>query len=91
MNKTELITAIAEKSGLTKKDAEKALAATVEVLTEALEQGDKVQLTGFGIFEAKERAAHTGRNPATGEAVEIPASRTPVFKASKNLKDRVNK
>ncbi len=91
MNKTELIAAIAENAGLTKKDAERALNATVDVLTAALVKGDKVQLTGFGIFETRERAARTGRNPQTKETVEIPASRVPAFKASKTLKDSVNK
>ncbi len=91
MNKTELISAIAAGSGLTKKDAERALNATVEALTNAMVKGDKVQVTGFGIFETRERAARTGRNPITGAAVEIAASRVPSFKASKHLKDAVNK
>ena len=91
MNKTELINAIAERSGLTKKDAEKALGATVDAITAALAAGDKVQLTGFGSFEVKERAARVGRNPRTGEATEIPASRIPAFKAGKALKDSVAK
>ncbi len=91
MNKTELIAAIAEKSGLTKKDAERALNATVDTLTAALIKGDKVQLTGLGIFETRERAARTGRNPQTKQTVQIPASRVPAFKASKTLKDSVNK
>jgi DNA-binding protein HU-beta len=91
MNKTELINAIAERSGLTKKDAEKALGATVDAITAALAAGDKVQLTGFGSFEVKERAARVGRNPRTGEATEIPASSIPTFKAGKALKDSVAK
>lgn len=91
MNKTELINAIAERSGLAKKDAEKALGATIDAITAALAAGDKVQLTGFGSFEVKERAARVGRNPRTGEATEIPASRIPAFKAGKALKDSVAK
>ena len=91
MNKTELVAAIAEKTDLTKKDAELALTAVVESITEALEKGDKVQLIGFGSFEVKNRAARTGRNPKTKEAIEIPASRVPVFKAGKALKDAVAK
>ena len=89
MNKTELIAQIAEKAGLSKKDAEKALNATVDVITEALAQGDKVQLVGFGGFETKKREARMGRNPKTKETIEIPASRVPVFKAGKALKDKV--
>ena len=91
MNKTELVAAIAEKTDLTKKDAELALTAVVESITEALEKGDKVQLIGFGSFEVKNRAARTGRNPKTKEAIEIAASKTPVFKAGKALKDKVAK
>ncbi|MBQ7817497.1 MAG: HU family DNA-binding protein [Oscillospiraceae bacterium] len=91
MNKTELITAIAEASGLTKKDAESALNATVATITKALAAGDRVQLTGLGIFETKTRAARTGRNPLNGKTINIPASRVPGFKASKTLKDIVNK
>ena len=89
MNKTELVAAIAEKTDLTKKDAELALTAVVESITEALEKGDKVQLIGFGSFEVKNRAARTGRNPKTKETIEIPASKYPVFKAGKALKDKV--
>lgn len=89
MNKTELAAAIAEKAELSKKDAEAALNAMVEAVTEALQQGDKVQLIGFGSFEVKERAARKGRNPKTKEAIEIPASKCPVFKAGKALKDQV--
>ncbi len=91
MNKVELIAEIAEKSGLSKKDAEKALAATVEAITEAVVKGDKVQLVGFGSFEAKQREARTGRNPKTKEAIEIPATRVPAFKAGRALKDAVAK
>lgn len=89
MNKMELITAIAEKSGLSRKDAEKALAAVVESISEALQAGDKVQLIGFGSFEVKSREARVGRNPKTREEIQIPASKTPVFKAGKALKDKV--
>ena len=91
MNKVELIAQIAEKSGLSKKDAEKALAATVDAITEAVSTGDKVQLVGFGSFEVKKKAAHMGRNPKTKEAIEIPATRVPVFKAGRALKDAVSK
>ena len=87
MNKATLIAQIAEKSGLERKQAEKALDAFIETVTEALKAGDKVQLVGFGSFEVKERAAHSGRNPATGETIEIPASKNPVFKAGKTFKD----
>ncbi len=87
MNKATLIAQIAEKSGLERKQAEKALDAFIETVTEALKSGDKVQLVGFGSFEVKERAAHSGRNPATGETIEIPASKSPVFKAGKTFKD----
>ena len=90
MNKTELIGAIAEKSGLSKKDSEKSLNAALDAITEALVAGDKVQLVGFGAFEVKSRAARTGRNPRTKEAIEIPASKTPLFKAGKALKDAVS-
>ena len=89
MNKTELVSVIAEKTGLSKKDSEKALAAAVETVTEALKAGDKVQLVGFGTFETKTRPARTGRNPRTGEDIEIAASRQPTFKAGKALKDAV--
>ena len=89
MNKIELVAAVAEKSGMTKKDAEKAIAAVVETLTEALAKGEKVTLVGFGSFETKTREARIGRNPKTKEAIEIPASRVPVFKAGKALKDKV--
>ena len=91
MNKTELIAEIAGKSGLSKKDAEKALGAVVDSITEALIKGDKVMLVGFGSFEVKCREARMGRNPKTKEAIEIPASKAPVFKAGKALKDAVAK
>ena len=91
MNKTELIAAAAERSGLTKKDTEKALNAAIDAITAALVAGDKVQVSGFGIFEVKEREARMGRNPHTGEAMEIAASKVPSFKASKTLKDAVSK
>ena len=89
MNKTELIAAVAEKADLSKKDAEAAITAAVEAITGALIEGEKVQLVGFGSFEVKSRAARTGRNPRTKEVVEIPASKVPVFKAGKALKDAV--
>ena len=87
MNKVTLVAKIAEKSGLSKKQAELALGAFIDSVTEALKEGDKVQLMGFGTFEIKDRPARTGRNPATGESIEIAASKTPVFKAGKSLKD----
>ena len=91
MNKAELINAVAEKAGLSKKDSEAAVTAALDAITAALEDGDKVQLVGFGSFEVKSRAARTGRNPKTKEAIEIPASKVPVFKAGKVLKDIVGK
>lgn len=91
MNKTELIAKIAEKSGLSKKDAEKALGAVVDSITEAMASGDKVMLVGFGSFEVKAREARMGRNPKTKEAIEIPASKAPVFKAGAALKNAVAK
>ena len=91
MNKTELIAAIAAKSNLTKKDSELALTAALEAITEALVEGDKVQLIGFGTFETKKREAREGRNPRTGETIKVPASKAPVFKAGKALKDKVAK
>ena len=87
MNKATLIAKIAEKSELTKKQAEAALNAFTEVVSESLKAGDKVQLMGFGTFEVKERAARTGRKPATGETIEIPAKKIPTFKAGKGFKD----
>ena len=91
MNKTELINEIAANTGLSKKDSEKALAATIDALTNALASGDKVQLVGFGVFEVKEYAARTGRNPKTKEVINIPATKRPQFKAGKALKDAVAK
>jgi len=91
MNKADLISKIAINSGLSKKDSEKALAATIDAIVDSLKEGEKVQLVGFGIFDVKERAARTGRNPKTKEAIKIPASRTPQFKAGKALKDAVAK
>ena len=90
MNKTALITAMAEKSGLTKKDSENALTALVESIEDALKAGDKVQLVGFGTFEVKARAARKGINPQAKKPVEIAASKAPVFKAGKGLKDALN-
>ena len=91
MNKTELIAAVAEKTGLTKKDAERVVAATFQTIADAMVKGDKVQVSGFGIFDVKNREARIGRNPRTKEAVQIPATRLPAFKASKTLKDAVAK
>ena len=90
MNKADFITAIAEKSGLSKKDSEQALGATLDVITGALKGGDKVQIVGFGVFETKNRVARVGRNPKTKEEIQIPASTVPVFKAGKAFKDAVN-
>ncbi|MBQ3544719.1 MAG: HU family DNA-binding protein [Lachnospiraceae bacterium] len=91
MNKTELVAAIAEKTELSKKDAEKALKAFTDVVAEELKAGNKIQLVGFGTFEVAERAAREGRNPATGETMKIAASKAPKFKAGKALKDEINK
>lgn len=91
MNKTELAAAVAEKTGLSKKDAERVVAATLETITQTLQKGEKVQLSGFGIFEVKDRDARVGRNPHTKEAIQIPATRLPTFKASKTLKDVIAK
>ena len=90
MNKTELIAAVAEKSGLSKKDAAAAVESVIAAVSDSLVKGEKVQLVGFGTFEVKERAARTGKNPQTGAVVEIPASKAPAFKAGKALKDAVN-
>lgn len=90
MNKTELVAAIAEKSNLTKKDSENALNAALEAISEAMQNGDKVQLIGFGSFETKKRAARSGRNPKTMAAIEIPASIYPTFKPGKALKDKIS-
>ena len=89
MKKTELIAAVAEKTGLTKKDAERVVNATFETITAAMAQGDKVALAGFGNFEVKTREARVGRNPRTKETIQIPASKLPTFKAAKALKDAV--
>ena len=89
MNKTELINAVAAKAEISKKDAEKAIAAVFGSIEDALKAGDKVQLIGFGTFEVKERAARTGHNPKTGEAIEIAAAKTPSFKAGAALKNAV--
>ncbi|CDD27621.1 MAG: HU family DNA-binding protein [Clostridia bacterium] len=91
MNKAELVAAIAAKTGDTKKGAEASVNAFVDVITDALAKGDKVQLVGFGSFEVRKRAARKGRNPRTKEEIKIPASKAPVFKAGKALKDLVNK
>ena len=91
MNEAELVAAVAEKTALSKKDSEKAVNAAFEAITAALVGGDKVQLVGFGAFEVKERNARVGRNPKTKEEIQIPASRVPVFKAGKALKDVVAK
>ena len=89
MNKTELIAAVAEKTGMSKKDTEAVIAATLGTITAALHEEEKVQLMGFGSFEVKKKAAHMGRNPRTGEAMKIAASKNPTFKAGKALKDAV--
>ncbi|MCI9424515.1 MAG: HU family DNA-binding protein [Flavonifractor sp.] len=89
MNKAELINAVSEKSGLSKRDSELAVSAAIDVITDCLSQGDKVQLVGFGAFEVRERAQRKGRNPKTKEEIDIPASKVPVFKPGKLLKDIV--
>ncbi len=91
MNKTELITAAADSTGLTKKDTERVINAAVDAITAALVKGEKVQVSGFGTFETRERDARMGRNPHTKESIEIPATRVPAFKPSKALKDSVAK
>ena len=91
MKKTELIAAVAEQSGLSKKDAEKALNATIDTIIKAVAEGDKIQLTGFGTFEQRQRNARTGCDPRTGNTIEIPASKVPAFKAGRALKDAVAK
>ena len=91
MNKAELISAVAEKTGLSKKDSEKVINATFETITTSMEAGEKVQLVGFGVFDVKERGVRMGRNPKTKEEIEIPASRVPQFKAGKLLKEAVAK
>ena len=90
MKKAELVAAIAEKTELSKKDAEKAVKAFTEVVEEELKEGGKIQLVGFGTFEVAERAARTGINPSTKETIQIPASKAPKFKAGKALKDSIN-
>ena len=90
MNKTELIAAVAEKAELSKKDAEKAIKAFTDVVSDELVKGEKIQLVGFGTFEVRNREARTGKNPRTGEAIQIAASKVPAFKAGKALKDVVN-
>ena len=90
MNKTELVAAVAEQAGLSKKDAEAAVKAFIDVVANELKNGEKVQLVGFGTFEVSERAAREGRNPMTGETIQIAASKTPKFKAGKALKDQIN-
>ena len=89
MNKTELVAAIAEKAELKKTDAERALAATLDAITDSLSKGESVQLIGFGTFEVRERSARTGRNPQTGKEIQIAAAKVPGFKAGKALKDAV--
>lgn len=91
MNKADLINVVAEKAGLTKKDSEKAINAVFDAISDALVSSDKVQLVGFGAFEVKSRAPRMGRNPKTKESIQIPASKSPVFKAGKALKDAVSK
>ncbi len=91
MNKSELITAVSMRTGLSKKDTEKTLAALIDVLGSTMEAGDKIQLAGFGTFETKDREARLGRNPHTGESIPIPAARVPVFKPGKALKEKVDK
>lgn len=90
MNKTELIAAVSEKTGLAKKDADAAVRAVIDCITEAMVAGDKVQLVGFGTFEVRERSARYGRDPRTGEQMEIPATKAPAFKVGQGLKDAVN-
>lgn len=89
MNKAELVSSVAEKAEVTKKDAEKVITAVFDVVEEALARGDKVQLVGFGTFEVRDRAARTGRNPQTGEEIQIAATRVPAFRAGKALRDAV--
>ena len=91
MNKADLVAAVAEKAGISKKDSEKAVNAAFDAITAALVAGDKVQLVGFGAFETKERSARVGRNPKTKEEIQIPASRVTAFKAGKALKDAIAK
>ena len=90
MNKTELIAAAAEKSGITKKDAEQVIGAAFDIIIAQLQNGEKVQISGFGTFEVKEREARVGRNPRTNEAMQIPSAKVPAFKASKTLKEKIS-
>ena len=91
MNKAELITEVAEKTGMSKKDSERAVNATLDAIKDTVETGEKVQLVGFGVFDVKKRDARMGRNPKTKEEIKIPASRVPVFKAGKAFKEAVDK
>ena len=91
MNKTEFVAAIAEKAGLSKKDADKAVSALIETVTDALKNGDKIQLVGFGTFEVRERPERTGRNPRTKETITIPATKVPAFKAGQGFKATISK
>ena len=91
MNKTDLIAAVSVKSGITKKDAERIVNTTIETITQNLIKGEKVQLSGFGVFEVKDREARVGRNPRTKEAIQIPATRLPQFKASRSLREIIAK
>lgn len=91
MTKSDLISAVAEKASLTKKDADKVLSAVIETIAESLEKGEKVAITGFGTFEVRDRAAKTAINPATKKPIEVPAKKVPAFKAGKALKEVVNK
>ena len=91
MNKADLVAAVAEKAGISKKDSEKAVNAALETITASLQAGEKVQLVGFGVFDVKERGVRIGRNPKTKEAIEIPATTSPVFKAGKALKEKTAK
>ena len=90
MNKTELIAVAAERSGMTKKDTEQVISAAFDVIIAQLQKGEKVQISGFGTFEMKERKERVGRNPHTGEAVQIPASKVPTFKVSSTLKEKIS-
>ncbi len=89
MTKVELIAAVTEKTGMSKKDADRAVSAVIDAIAEGLEKGDKVQMVGFGTFEVRTRAAREARNPRTGETIRIPSTKVPVFKAGKTLKERV--
>lgn len=91
MNKSELVAAVAEKSGLTKKDAEKAVSSVIDIIVDSVAQGEKVQVVGFGTFEQRQRNARTGCDPRTKQQIQIPASKVPAFKAGNAFKDAVNK